>query len=346
MRTTAKDSIAAWKLFVDLARSGSLTASSIELGIDLSVASKLLRDLESELGVLLIDRTKRPISLTETGNRMLPKAKKFVADHRHLCDAIKKPKESGSFKTIRLGISLNRTRRDVLQIIREYQEIAPHVRVELVSGANPVDVIEGRVDAACVVWRPTEPLGLYVLDMGTCPNFMMASPEYLRARGVPERIEDLAGHTMLLRREQFYPTADKLYCGNETFDLHTQSHTLMRDGVLETMTSDESAEPRKPIEFTYGDTLTCAVDALEGRGIAVDLSCGLMQEELADGRLCPVLPGWHRAPWDKTIVVQAKNYANEDVGGFLRWYQKREMHAAHSRWSAIFENFGFDRPET
>lgn len=343
MRITAKDNLIAWRLLVDLASSGNLTCSSIELNLDLSVASKLIRDLEVDLGVKLVDRSRRPMVLTSAAQTLLPRMQRLIADHSRLCEGLNNLRPDHAQKTIRLGVSLNRTRKDVLQIIREYRERVAYVNVEIVTGSNQLDVLEGRVDAACVAWRPSKTSGLRVLDMGSCPNFMMASPSYLSRYGRPRTIQDLSGHRLLVRKERFYPVADMLYNEDETFDLCTQRHEKTKNGMLQVLSPSEN-ERRAPIEIVYGDTVSCKVEALEGMGIAVDLSCGLMADDLLSGRLVPVLPQWHRARWNKTIVVGQAQYDDEDVRTFVHWFLQREIKASYSRWSRVFDALAIERP--
>ena len=73
-----KDNLEAWRVFVSVARTGSIKETAIEQNLDMSAASRLLSSLETDLGFPFFDRHSRPMALTERGQSLVHHAEQLL----------------------------------------------------------------------------------------------------------------------------------------------------------------------------------------------------------------------------------------------------------------------------
>lgn len=343
----AADNLAAWRLLLALGQTGNLTRATIEAGIELSAASRMLAALERSLGVPLVDRSKKPIGLSEAAAALVPKLEELADAHETVLDAVDQLSRGALHAIIRLSIPSNITRRSSSHLLERYREIDPHVDFEIYSNLDHTDVLGGRVDAAYLPYCPSSVPGLHVIPTFRVTNFLLASPEYLERHGTPERVEDLTGHGLLVRTDRNYPVTTRLYSLTETFDFETCRRQplpskLGGPGTARDLRRTGRRRSRTPLSITYGDTLSCLQSALEGLGIAVDLSLGMAGDLIDSGKLVPVLPGWHRPIWNLALVTRDRNLSNAPLIGFLNWYAAEERRNGPRRWFDMYRRWGLD----
>ena len=314
-RVSARSDITAWAVFCRTARLGSIRDAAIELDLGLSTASRHLASLEASLRVPLIDRGKRPLRPTEEGRLLLPEAEAMVSAWRSLLGRAETAAKG--IERIRFSLPTNVDRSSLAEHLLLYREIDPGVLVEPRSDSDHEALKSGAVDLALLPYAPRSP-GVASIPIGTVYNVMLAAPEYLAERGVPMEPADLARHTLILRYSPNYPVTSRLESGNRAVP-------LPRDGSA------------VPCDTATGKTL-----ALLGRGIAVDLSLGICARELESGKLVPVLPEWHRPPWQLTLSFSRAKLGRPKLVRFAEWYAERERKLTFFRWSSLYRRFGRD----
>lgn len=190
--------------FVQTVEASSFVGASQRLGLSPSAVGKSVARLEQHLGVRLLQRSTRRVSLTGDGER-------FYERCRHILDALG---EAGSMMLQanaaphgRLRVSLPTIGyRFLLPILPEFAERYPEVDLELDFNDRIVDVIEGGFDAA-IRSGDLPDSQLMAKRLGPFRFVLCASPAYLQQRGVPLTPADLAKHTCLRFR---FPTSGKL----------------------------------------------------------------------------------------------------------------------------------------
>lgn len=182
-------------LFRAIASSGSLAAAGRQMGLAPMAVSRRLAGLEAELGVRLIHRTTRALSLTAEGEAFLPHANSLIETQEAALDAIG-PDAAGLSGTLKLTAP-NRIGRSILvPILSELIAANPSLRVELSLSDGLVDIAAAGMDLAIRV-SPLESSELIAARLADNPRILCAAPGYLGRFGAPRRLADLARHACL-----------------------------------------------------------------------------------------------------------------------------------------------------
>ena len=347
----AKDNLLAWRLLLRLAKTQNLTRASIEEDLELSAASRLLKDLETALGVSLLDRKTRPLRLRDEVRLVMPQIASFLEESERLVTAVKQLEEAGEERAFRLSIPANIPRRRVIHMITDFAKTNPHWKVEVMGSMDHIDVLERRVEAAYLPYVPVEgqeELKCHPISKAT--TFMVATPAYLRRYGTPRTPADLAQHVLILRNGPFYPMTDRLIGTKSTFTLSTGiEHLLPPEMWVKPMAETPTSKMPQPAVMRHspalkhfaGDTLSCCQAVVDGEGIAVDLSIGFLETYLKSGQLVVVLPEWHRPLWHTTLVTRKELWDNPVVEEFLEHFIRHEQRESCC-WMTAFEKMGVD----
>ncbi|MFK3711717.1 MULTISPECIES: LysR family transcriptional regulator [Leclercia] len=190
------DHLLAIRTFQRIVETHSFTKAAAHLGLPRSTVSKMLRELEAHLGIKLLQRTTRSITLTTEGAEYYRKVSKIVAKLDETEGALR---DMGAAAKGRLRIDLHSSLANfvLLPILEEFRERYPRIQLALGIGDRPVNLIEEGVD--CVI-RAGELADsslvartLYKDRLLTC-----ASPGYLKQYGVPENLSELEnGHRIV-----------------------------------------------------------------------------------------------------------------------------------------------------
>lgn len=256
------------RTFVGIVKAGSLSAASRELGIALSVVSKRLANLERRTQVQLIVRNTRHQSLTSEGQHVLTRVQRILAEvddaeHALLAD------RSEPNGVLRLSAPIVLGRAHVGPVCREIIRDHPKLSVELELTDRTVDVIDEGMDVVVRIGMPKEQ-DVVMRKLSDNQQILVASPEYLRKRGTPVGPKDLEGHDCLL-----------CHWRKATWRL------VQQDGVL----ADVNITSR--LHCDNGEVVRDW--AIAGCGIAMK-SLVDARQDLEDGRLLRVLPGWSGEP--------------------------------------------------
>ena len=175
-----------------LARAGGLSAAAREQGITTPAVSKRLAQMEARLGVQLLHRTTRRVSLTQEGEIYLEHARRILADidgmERLVSGALADPKG-----LLRVNATLGFGRSHIAPLISSFVKAHPQVQVQLQLTVNPPPLTEDSFDI-CV--RFGEPPDARVIARHIAPNrrLLCASPAYLAQHGAPQSAQDLSRH--------------------------------------------------------------------------------------------------------------------------------------------------------
>lgn len=313
MSTELKENLRAWRIFFQTAKTLNITRTSEILDIDQKTASRILNELEREIQTQLFDRKKRPLQLTEKGKEIFSQVKKLLTASDDLNQLIKADQSS---LELRLSLPVNMPREGLYPLISSYKKIDPGLKIVLENDCDHRHVLDKEVDMAMLPYLPINRKGLSCFDAGYSFNMLMCSPAYIKKYGEPQNINQLKSHKLLLRQSRIYPLTSELNHGNQKLSL-------------------------KGFNLNYlGDAFSCKEAAMDGEGVAVDLSLAYCKEEIKTGKLVIILPGWHRPRWDMTVVIRKEDESNKRIRDFAKWFSDCQKVAYPKRWSPFYKALG------
>lgn len=278
------------RTFVDIVDGGSMRAAARSRAVTPSLISRRVAQLESQLGVTLLVRTTRSLSVTDAGRRFERYAREILA---RVTDAVDDMEGRGAEPRglLRVAASSVYGSERIAPVFAAFLREHPKVQGELVLDDVRADLIGNGFDAAIrigtlkdsdLVARPLEPyrMGLY------------ASPSYLREAGRPKLGSELREHASIELRA-----------------------ALTRPWRLTGPEGECRVRPRRRAVATSGHALLRMAEA--GLGIIAQPHC-LVRGSLDEGKLVPVLPK-HQLPHRMTHVLYRKSaYSPAHLRAFVQ----------------------------
>jgi DNA-binding transcriptional LysR family regulator len=263
--------------FAEVVDRGGFAAAGRALGLPKSKLSRRVAELEQRLGVRLLQRTTRKLSLTEAGELYHRHAVAMREEAEAAEDAVAMVQNEPR-GTIRVTCPVTLAQTTVGPILPKFMQDHPHVRVDMIVTNRVIDLLQEGVDIALRVRATVDDSGsLIVKRIAPTNAVLVASPQLLAREGRPQGTDDL--HKL--------PTvAMSAADGRASWQLqgpHGREFTLQH-------------KPR----MTADDLLTLRYFVIEGTGMCVlpDYMC---HRDIREGKLEEVLPGW--AP--PTAIIHA-----------------------------------------
>jgi len=193
MEAFLKD-ITTLRLYTRVARLGSFSAAAREAGQTQSQVSRMVAELEAELGVRLLSRTTRAVAATNAGQEFLARIEPVLAA---LDDAENSVREGGELRGL-LRISMPTTMgiRVIIPRLRGFTEQHPQLRVELLLEDHANDLVKEAVDVGIRVGTLPDSAGTARL-IGTMRRVIVGSPAYFEKHGRPAHPSDLQDHRII-----------------------------------------------------------------------------------------------------------------------------------------------------
>ena len=248
-------------VFVTVMEQGSLSAAARALQLAPSAVSRVIARIEARLGVRLLIRTTRTLTLTAEGQTYLRAARRILADLTEVEEAI--ADQASPRGRVRLTASLAHGRLYVVPLLAEFTARYPDILVDLNLSDRVVDILGGQADVA-IRFGQLADSPLTARRIGETGRVVVASPSYPARHGTPEQPEDLFRHN----------------CLSFSFRRAEPGWPFRRGGV------DMALDVTGSIEANNGESL--AQLALAGVGIA-RIGTFAVKDKLADGRLVPLL---------------------------------------------------------
>ncbi|WP_312512566.1 LysR family transcriptional regulator [Stutzerimonas nitrititolerans] len=189
------DRITGMRIFVRAVSAGSLSAAGRHLGISPAMATKHVDALEAHLGVKLLHRTTRRLSLTEAGSDYLEACLRILPEIEE-AEASAASQRVEARGLLRMNVPLTFGSRYIAPLVPAFSQRHPAVRVELGLNDSQVDLIDGGWDMAVRIGRLADST-LQARRLADCPLVVCAAPAYLDERGVPRKVADLTQHNCL-----------------------------------------------------------------------------------------------------------------------------------------------------
>ncbi len=277
--------------FSQLIRAGSFSATARELNVSTPAISKRLSQMETRLGVLLLNRSTRRMSLTAEGELYLTHARRILSDiddmEQVVSQAMSAPKG-----LLRVNATLGFGRSHIAPLISGFARQYPEVQVQLQLTVNPPALTE---DAFDVCIRFGEPPDARVMARHLAANrrLLCAAPSYLAVHGAPALPQDLMRHSCLgIRQGDEAYGVWRLTSGKRTETVKVRGGLSTNDGEI-------------------------AVNwALEGHGILMRAEWDIAKY-LSSGRLVQVLEHWQTPPADIYAVYPQRLQTAARVRAFV-----------------------------
>ena len=292
--------------FAEVVERGGFAAAGRALGIPKSRLSRRVAELEARLGVRLLQRTTRKLSLTEVGEAYLRHCQVMRDAAQAAADTVAQVRTEPC-GTLRVSCPVTLAQTVVGELMPVYLQRNPLVRVEMQVTNRAVNLVEESIDVALRVRSSLDDSGSMVvkrLDMSRL--VLVASPELLRRQGRPTRLEELGRLDSL---------AMSAVDGRASLLLHGpggQEYTLVH-------------HPR----YVADDLLTLKFAVLAGTGMGwlPDYMC---HDELADGRMVHLLPGWSPPQGVVHAVFPSRRGLSPAVRGFLDFLAESMPGTSHT----------------
>lgn len=181
--------------FVRVATFKSFSVAAEKLNLSLPNVSKKVQQLEASLGVKLLHRTTRSVSLTSDGEKLLPRAEEILYDIEALQTSFTQHKElSGEIQIACLpSVAL----RWLPEVLISFQTLHPQVRFRVEASDRIVDLVAERIDVAIRVQNPKNS-DLVFRKLSPNKLTLVASPKYLEKYGHPKELKSLKEHRLLM----------------------------------------------------------------------------------------------------------------------------------------------------
>lgn len=178
-------------VFLRVGETGSFTRAARDMGLSQPSVSRIIGELEARLGIKLLLRTTRRLTLTAAGETFLESVREILAD---LDNAEDLARGMDSLRgTIRVALPVAFGTREVIPRLSRFMTRHPQLRLELRVSDLYQDLVAEGADVAIRLGRLTDST-FGARKLATLPRFVVAAPAYLKARGVPRTPAELANH--------------------------------------------------------------------------------------------------------------------------------------------------------
>ena len=283
------DRFAELKTFCAVVASGGFSSAARELGLATSSVTRLVNALEDRLGVALLNRSTRSVTLTEAGRTYHEDAHRLLEQLDSADDAVG-TRAADVSGVLRVAAPVTFAAMHISPILAELRARHPKLALDLRLSDTAVNLVDESIDVAIRIGSLDPQANLIARRLAGHQRVLCASPGYLERRGVPRHASELPSHDCLQ-----FTFADK----RRTWRLR------LRDGNAETHV--EEIRVNSIVQANSGEVLRQA--AIAGLGIAM-LSDWLVRDDLRDGRLVRVLDQYDVNPGPMDVALYALYQAN------------------------------------
>lgn len=185
------DRIQELSVFVRTAESGSFSRAARELRLSQPSVSRIVSELEARLGVKLLLRTTRRVTMTDAGELFLERARQVLADLEGAEDAVRGVDSLRG--TIRLALPVMYGTRVVIPRLTEFLHQHPLLKVEMTVSDERQNLVAEGADVAIRLGKLDDSV-FGARKLASLERYIVAAPAYLEARGIPKTPADLAEH--------------------------------------------------------------------------------------------------------------------------------------------------------
>ena len=289
------DRIQGVKLFIRVVNLGSFSKAAADLGIGQPSATKLVAQLEAQLGSRLLHRSTHGVTPTEIGLLYYEKCK-LIAHHVEEAESVAALMQSQVQGGLRISTSVAFGRRVLVPLVMRFMKSNPKLQIELSFEDRHVDLVEQGIDVAIRMGRLADStLGSRFL--GINPWVVVGSPNYLAQRGVPRKPADLTKHDALVYS------------------------TVQGDARWLFTGPDGRPHPAAVRGSLRSNNLSALLAAARGDMGLAALPWYVAHESVRAGAVQPVLTDWSLPSQEIHAVYPSPRQVPAKVSGFIEWLQ-------------------------
>lgn len=284
-------------VFTRIAATGSLSGAARELGLSLTAVSRRLAALETAVQLRLVNRSSRQVSLTDDGQALLPMARDIL---ERLDEAENSLRSRGSHAegVLRMTATIAFASHQIAPRLGRFLQAHPDLRIQLIATDSMLDIVQDNIDLAIrQAILPDSELVSRVLAPDR--RVLVASPDYVARHGAPRRPQDLAQHCCIVLGDPPV-TQWRVQRGVRKVAVEVGWTLLLNDGG------------------------TAQQACLGGAGIALK-SIWDAREDLEQGRLVELLPGWMPPVMPIHAVFASRQHRAARIGVFID-FLRQELH--------------------
>ncbi|UCI08126.1 LysR family transcriptional regulator [Mesorhizobium sp. B1-1-8] len=275
-------------IFVRTVETGNFSKVAREFGLSQPSISRTIAALEERLGVKLLTRTTRQLSITDAGEALLSRAREALAGIEEAENAARGADRLSGM--LRVALSTTFGVGQIVPLLPAFLERHPLLRIDLMMSDRYENLIAEGADMALRLGN--QPDSSFVTrKLATTRRLFVAAPAYLAGRGTPKRLADLGQHHLI----------------GGPGDWGDQTWTAQRDGVTEV----QPVNPRVQTRSAIG--VVASASACLGIGIASTWMCA---GELASGTLVEVLADYRLEPITAYVVFPAGRRPSQKARAF------------------------------
>jgi DNA-binding transcriptional LysR family regulator len=259
------DRLTAMRVFVEVATSGSFSATADRLDMSRAMVTRYVGEMEQWLQARLLQRTTRSVTLTDAGEACLRRCQQMLALVEDIEEETTATTEGELRGQLRLTCSVSFAYAQLGAAITDFLALHPLLKIDLDASEGALNLVERRIDLAIRISSGPDPM-LIARPLARCDSVLVASPAYLARHGVPALPADLERHRCL-------------------------SYANFGKSVWELARAGETARVAVSSHFSANEATTLLRAALAGGGIALQPTY-LANPHIASGELQALLPGW------------------------------------------------------
>lgn len=272
------------QVFIRVVDAGSISKAAEQLGIAKSAVSRRLVDLESRLGVRLINRTTRISSLTEAGKGFYQRSRKIIDDVAEL-NIITNESNSALEGTINLAAPLSFGLAHLAPAIDDFIKLHPKLSININFSDQHINLIEEGIDLAVRI-ADLKDSSLIARKISTIKTLICASPAYLKKHNTPKTADDLKQHALLY------------------YSLSSSSTWQLKD------TQDEQYSINVKAKITANNGEFLKDMAIAGHGIVM-IPTFILWQAIAKGELLPILSQYTTPSLNAYAVYPQTRYLSQ-----------------------------------
>ena len=292
-------------IFVKVVDAGSFTGAAKSLGLPKSTVSRKITQLEERLGVRLLQRTTRTLSLTDMGSAYYSQCSRIISDVEEANIAVTEM-QSKPTGLLRITAPMLFGSLVLSDLTAEFLQANPDIQIDMMLTDQSLDLIQEGIDVAFRVGQLADS-SLIARTLGEISVITCASPEYLEEHGAPENPEDLQNHQTLVWGQS----------SNWEFDVPYHRSVDLKPKVR------------------VNDALSLHKLALSHMGIA-RVPAFLCADDIKSGRLKPVLCDWGSKTAPIHALYASNRHLSVKVRSFVEFIVERLR--ANPPWAVEFDH--------
>ena len=281
------DRLRAFEVFASVVSRGSFTRAADALDTSPANVTRYINELEAHLGTRLLNRSSRKLSLTESGEALYERSKSILEEVAE-AEALASSATLQPRGRLRINAPVSFGIRHLAPLWPRFMQSYPEVELDIALSDRVVDIVEEGYDLAIRISR-AGPASHAARKLATSRNIVCAAPAYLEQHGWPEVPADLVAHRCI--GYTYAATADEW----RFVDDDSRPHAVKVNCVMHANNGDTAREA-----------------AIAGQGV-IWQPAFLIGQDLREGRLVPLLPGYRMPDIDVLAVYPSRRHLSAKV---------------------------------